>query len=913
MKTVGLVSPTNVPFSSVALGKTTFQITTSVGRALQSYDLTKGLDLVFVTRPVTPENITALHAWKEKILAAWGDPSNGEKHGIWIFQRGRKVAHLALPDGIDQPIQQILVFGSWIVACASTRLEVWRTHTLQHYTTLHPKTGRKGDNLITGGIVNVPTYLNKVFVGRKDGRVEIWNVSTGNLIYTILPPSPNCGSVTCLQPSPALSLLAIAYSKGLLVIHNILTDKSVIQLHAGHEDEPISTISFRTDGMGGGTDGREDGVMATATASSGDLTLWDLNRGGRILTILRTAHNAPTGDGAAVRGGMNKVEFLPGQPVLITGGRDNSLKAWIFDQAPGSPIPRILHQRCGHAGPVKHVQFLPSLSDGPDAGDKWIISGSEDRSLWGWSLRRDGQSTELSQGNIRREAKGHGILSATVLGRGPLTTLDDLKAPEVTHIATSLNRDGGIGAISGRQRIWQKRRNRKARAEADVSGMTGWESVLTAHKEDPFARTWLWGRKRAGRWAFPTSDGSNVSAVAISPCGTFALVGSSEGALVMYNMQSGIPHQRFPSRLLPSHVNRMDIRELEQAYGATRLHSAVRHLPLPTSGRHTKAVTGIIVDSLNKTVVSCSLDGTVKFWDFVTGRLVQEIDWSSTVPVVASRYHAGNDMVAFACGDHSVRVTNMGTRKTIRVLGPCQGEVTDFCFSNDGRWIIAASEDSLIRVWDLSTSHLIDAIRLNRPCESLSMSSTDEFLAAALRGELGITIWTNKALFKHISPGQISMKDVTLVSAPPASGGCNGGLVETAFDNETVVSEGEAVITCVVDRLSVDMMSLSLVPRSRCQTLLHLDLIRKRNKPTDVSQTAGRAPFFLPSSKSVTLTGLEKNQAAGDTPETSSKITKLERGRLHEQFNNRLSDGAASGNCKSSKASRLTRHCRTQS
>ncbi|KAK1911611.1 hypothetical protein P3342_012913 [Pyrenophora teres f. teres] len=34
-RTVGLVSPTNVPFTSLPLGKTTFQITTSVGRSFR--------------------------------------------------------------------------------------------------------------------------------------------------------------------------------------------------------------------------------------------------------------------------------------------------------------------------------------------------------------------------------------------------------------------------------------------------------------------------------------------------------------------------------------------------------------------------------------------------------------------------------------------------------------------------------------------------------------------------------------------------------------------------------------------------------------------------------------------------------------------------------------------------------------
>jgi U3 small nucleolar RNA-associated protein 21 len=296
------------------------------------------------------------------------------------------------------------------------------------------------------------TYLNKIFAGRKDGSVEIWNVSSGKLVYTILPPGKNYGAVTAMCPTPALSLLGIAYAEGALVIHDIRTDKTIIHLNAS---EPISSISFRTDELGAGDDGRKAGVMATAGLDNGDVTFWDLNGGGRVMGILRGAHNPPSDAGAVVGGGVCKVEFLPGQPVIVTSGLDNSLKSWIFDETPYSPIPRILHSRSGHAAPVTRLLFLPSDADGADAGGKWLLSAGKDRSLWGWSLRRDGQSTELSQGNIRKKAKKLGILGST-LANEPSTTLEDLKAPEITCLAMSLNRDGGMGANAGSGAIWQK-------------------------------------------------------------------------------------------------------------------------------------------------------------------------------------------------------------------------------------------------------------------------------------------------------------------------------------------------------------------------------------------------------------------------------------------------------------------------
>ncbi|KAI0395924.1 WD domain-containing protein [Xylariaceae sp. FL0594] len=901
-RTVGLVSPTDVPFTSIPLGKTTFQVTTSTGRSLQTYDLKRGLNLVFMTRPQTPSEITATCAWKEKVFAAWGDSSDSRasQQGLWIFQRGKKVGELELPADLSEPIRQIIVFGSWIVACAVTRIEVWKTTTLEHYTTLHTMASRKGDNEITGGICTMPTYLNKIFAGRRDGWVEIWNISTGKLIYTMLPPSPTYGAVTCMEPSPALSLMAIAYAGGPLTIRNILTDKVLILLNAGTEDAPVASIAFRTDGMGAGKDGRKEGVLATATHESGDVTFWDLNDGGRVMGTLRSAHDPPSRDGSRVRGGVSKVAFLAGQPVLVTSGRDNSLKTWIFDETPFSPVPRILHTRSGHAAPVTSLQFLPSDFDGAEAGNKWLLSGGKDRSLWGWSLRRDGQSTELSQGNIRKKAKKAGILAST-LSHGPTTTLEDLKAPEITCIACSLNRDGGIGAMPGKQPMWQKSRDPKKSLDAEISRMTGWESVVTAHKDDPFVRTWFWGRKRAGRWAFQTGDGTNASTVAMTSCGTFALVGSVGGSIDMFNLQSGLHRQRFPSKLTPAQARQVRMQQARQADTVIQLEARGSTKFLPGIGKHTKPVTGIVVDSMNHLVISCSLDGRVKFWDFLTGNLLHEINWAPMTAITGCRYHAASDLIAFSCDDGSIRVVDIETRRTIREFWGCQGKINDFTFSNDGRWIVAASQDSIIRVWDLPTSHLIDAIRLESPCTALAFSATGEYLAAASEGELGVNIWTNRTLFTHVPTKQISESSIARVAGPTASGEGGQGLIEAAFDDDDEeASDEDEVAAPSLDQLSADMMTLSLVPRSRWQTLLHLDLIKKRNKPKELPKAPEKAPFFLPSTNGAPSADQVANVAAKpDANVDKSRITRFDKSKMQQQaFTGTLLAGAASGNCE---------------
>jgi U3 small nucleolar RNA-associated protein 21 len=796
----------------------------------------------------------------------------GMGSGVWVYKRGQKVDELEIPRGGCEEIKQILVFGAWIVACCHTRVEIWNSASLEHYTTVYPGQGRAGVR-ITGGLSNMPTYLNKMLVGTSDGCVEIWNISTGKLKHVVFPSASDLGAVTALEPTPALSLFAIAYESGTVIIQDVRLDKEIIALNTGTGARtPITSISFRTDGLGAGEDGRKAGIMATAGKDNGDVTFWDLNNGGRKAGVLRGAHSPPSTQ-SEVSGGISKIEFLAGQGVILTSGMDNSLKSWIFDETPFSPVPRILHSRSGHAAPVSSLQFLPPSSDGSEADGKWLLSASHDRSLWGWSLRKDGQSTELSQGNVRKKAKSMGILNNALASSDGGPTLEDLKAPRITCMACSLNRDGGMGAVSGSKEIWTMGGKGKGASTAESSA-TGWESVVTGHDGDKFARTWFWGRKKAGRWKFETGDAAEVKSVAMSSCGTFALMGSAAGGIDMFNLQSGIHRQRFPARLTPKQAQKLKAQRAETTLIPE--DEAVQPKFGKGQGKHTKAVTGIQVDNLNQTVISCGADGKVKFWDFANGLLIHELDWSLT-SISGMKYHRPSDLIALSCDDTSIRVVDIETKKLVRELWGCKGKITDFTFSNDGRWIIAASSDSIIRVWDLTTGHLIEALKFRNKITAVAFSGTGEYLATAHENSVGVHIWTNRTLFTHVPTRHISESETIDMDAPTASGENGEAILEAAFADDVEEVDDNDVVIPSMEQLSNDLLTLSLVPKARWQTLLHLDTIRERNKPKEAPKAPEKAPFFLPSLEGAGAKVNNTSSSAVTVPEnpSTSRVSKI--------------------------------------
>lgn len=279
--------------------------------------------------------------------------------------------------------------------------------------------------------------------------------------------------------------------------------------------------------------------------------------------------------------------------------------------------------------------------------------------------------------------------------------------------------------------------------------------------------------------------------------------------------------------------------------------------------------------------------------------------------ITGSQYYRPSDLIALRCDDLSIRVVDVVTKKLVRELWGCAGQISDFVsslchldsisadkpcksFSNDGRWIIAASMDSTVRVWDLPTGHLIDAIRLASTCTALAFSSTGEFLATAHADSVGINIWNNRSLFTHVPTRNISEEEIANVSLPTASGEGGKGIIDAAYDQSDSETGSTDVLLTTPDQLSQDILSLSLVPKSRWQTLLHLDLIRQRNKPTEPPKAPEKAPFFLPSLENAKASIATTDGQSQATAADYSRLRKMGRNEAQSTFTNLLRTGGES-------------------
>jgi U3 small nucleolar RNA-associated protein 21 len=287
------------------------------------------------------------------------------------------------------------------------------------------------------------------------------------------------------------------------------------------------------------------------------------------------------------------------------------------------------------------------------------------------------------------------------------------------------------------------------------------------------------------------------------------------------------------------------------------------------------------VDNLNQFVITGASDGKVKFWSFKAKALVKTINLREGV----ARFHSHREssMVCVALEDFSLNILDGDTKVVVRRFVGHTAEVTDTCFSPDSRWLVSASMDCTIKVWDIPSAYLVDNFKVANACISLSMSPTGDFLSTAHVDYLGIYLWANKTLFNHISLRALSPDAEPFCVDLPTTAMEAYELDEkmASVDLDADEGEGELIDAAYTtpEQLADDLVTMSTAAASRWQNLLNLDTVKKRNRPKAAPVKPKQAPFFLP-----TVSGLDFKFDVAGVSATDDGSHKLLRPSTLENF-----------------------------
>ena len=854
-RALGLITD-DLPFALTQLGSETFAVV-SIGRAFQIFKCDKlGLSVV---SPLLTRRISALCAERDRTFTASGAD-------ITRWDRSKPVGSvLRAPTGA---IRQLLSFGEALVSVGEDgTVNVWSVSTSKvrgagdtagATASLHGALGLPDDFSMPTFAMHPSTYLNKIVLADGEGRMQLWNIRTRKAVYAF-KGWPGT-AINVVEQSPVVDVVAVGLADGRIVVHNLRFDATVTEFHQA--SGPVVALSFRNEA------GRPP--LLVSGSSTGEIVVWDLEAK-QLHSRMAEAH-----DGAVLR-----LAFLPGEPVLLSSGADNSLKMWIFDQSDGSA--RLLRSREGHTAPPTRLQYyggetLASLADGADGHSAQILSAGRDRAFRVFHAIRDAQSRELSQGHVAKRARKMYVQAS------------ELKLPHCIGFAT-----------------------------ADVRARD-WCDIITCHANDPNAYTWHFKKRAIGKlvltppaaatkgrrgkaYDYKTRTKSDrhkvtrgtlhrikgdatdhdealprATAVAISACGNFGVVGNDQGGIYRYNMQSGMLRGSYPAP--PGAALRA-----ARGGAAAAAAEAEEEEDWQDAGHHGSEIRGLAVDNLNQTLVSVGLDGSVAFWCFNKHKLLHREEVGS--PVSALALHRDSNLLALLCDDFQARVYDMTTRRLVRRFKGHTNRLTDAIFTPDARWLLTCSMDSSVRVWDLPTGKCVDWAVFEDAPTGIAASPTGDFFATSHVDQLGIFLWANKASFTApdlgrppAAPTLIDMpmpaatEETEAAAAAAADGGQTGeggaaAAVAAAAAAQTCDAAGSAALgdtdltAEAGSRLSWHgarqageactgtFVELSDLPAARWNTLAKLELIKERNKPKEPPKAPEQAPFFLPSTKAL--------------------------------------------------------------
>jgi WD40 repeat protein len=135
------------------------------------------------------------------------------------------------------------------------------------------------------------------------------------------------------------------------------------------------------------------------------------------------------------------------------------------------------------------------------------------------------------------------------------------------------------------------------------------------------------------------------------------------------------------------------------------LHNVLGSKPL-MSLNHPASVLCVAVSPDGTSIVSGSVDNTVRVWDASTGAVLRTLEGHTNSVTSVAFSPDGTRIVSGSCGK-TVRVWDASTGAVLRTLEGHTDLAISVVFSPDGTRIVSGSSDKTVRVWDASTGAVL--------------------------------------------------------------------------------------------------------------------------------------------------------------------------------------------------------------
>ncbi len=550
---------------------------------------------------------------------------------------------------------------------------------------------------------------SRLAAGAFDGTIKIWDAASGRELHALKSSEQGPRRrVNAVAFSPDGRWLAAGGNDAAVRIWDT-TAGAEAQSLKGHAAEVLS-VAFSADGR-----------RIASGARDGVIKIWDAG-GGREAASL-----------AGHTGAVSSVAFNSDGQRLLSGGADKTVKLWDVEKREARTLS-------GHTGEVLSVAFSAD-------GRQLFSAAADKRSVRVWDAATLGEVSKSEDAGAIEKLVGAAFgpdrkviassigdknvtLRAVAHAGGPGRTLSTRTGGVYS---AAFSPDGKWFASGGKDnavKLWETGTGRQL---SSVDAGLGWTTALAF---SPDSRLLVAGGLNGGIkiWEIESArvlsalegHGGSVNALVFRADGLLASAGG-DGRVKLWDAAQGrliktleghaggafgVALSADGKRVASGGADKL-VKVWDVATGASQ-----------TFAGHADMVRSVAFSADGNRVASASRDKSIKVWDAASGAEVKTIAGDEGFSFVAYD-PAGKRLLA---GTAAGRVSSYdaATFAEIYARDSHTGDINGAAFSRGGRWLVTASEDGSLRLWEAESGELAATL--------VSMFETNDWLVASPDG-----------------------------------------------------------------------------------------------------------------------------------------------------------------------------------